>query len=207
MKNKNTALEIRIYGADGGVETFTQQEDALAENILKDILPARLFTSDKIVIAGDFSLTAFVPARLSRIDFIKEGVACWAFPAGIVDAIELSEKEFRAQAHLDDPEHLEKREQARVSGEFAVGFVDIEMTGDLHVFLGVEFVVGLPVERLQRINLLLSAPSVHFRMRKGGIAALNLANLVRFTLYPGPAHAPADAWPAHHKPLEMDGGS
>lgn len=28
---------------------------------------------------------------------------------------------------------------------------------------------------------------------------LNLANLVRFTAYPGPAEAPSDAWRAHHK--------
>jgi hypothetical protein len=35
-------------------------------------------------------------------------------------------------------------------------------------------------------------------MRQGGTAILNLKNLVRFTLNPGPDVTPIDAWPAHH---------
>ena len=172
----------------------------IADAILKKAQPGRLFGLEKIVIAGTHSLTAFVPSRLIRIDFVREGAACWAFPSGIVDAFELSEAEFRTKAHLDDVANQQKRDQIRAPGEFAVGFLDVEMVGGPHFFLGVEFVVGLPMERLQRMNLLLSAPSVHFRMREGGFGALNLSNLVRFTAYPGPPQAPADAWPAHHKP-------
>jgi len=200
MHNTKSALEIRIHGLDGTVESFVQLEPTLADHIMDGVQPGRLFCLDKVVIAGDHSLTAFVPSRLVRIDFIQEGLACWGFPAGIVDAIELSQEEFRDRAHLNDVENLEKRNQVREPGEFAVGFVDLEMVGGLHLFLAVEFLVGLPAERMQRFNLLLSAPSVHFRMRQGGIGTLNLANLVRFTLYPGPPQAPSNAWPAHHKP-------
>ena len=189
-----------MHGLDGSVETFMQDDASLADSIMKDIQPARLFTSGRVVIAGAYSLTGFVASKLIRIDFVRQGVACWAFPAGIVDAIELSEAEFREKAHLDDAGNLQKRVQTRVAGEFAIGFLDIEMVGGQHVFLAVEFVVGLLAERLQRINLLLSASSIHFRIREGGIGALNLANLVRFTSYPGPAEAPANAWLAHHKP-------
>jgi hypothetical protein len=200
MNDQNAQLEIRLYGADGSIETFVQSDVALADGIIEEIQPGRLFLSDRVFIAGTHSLTAFVPSKVARIDFVRSGLACWGFPAGIVDAVELSEEEFRRKTHLDDPENQEKRDQARASGEFAVGFVDIEMIGGQHVFIAVEFVVGLPVERLQRINLLLSAPSVHFRLREGGIGTLNLGNLVRFTIYPGPAQAPASSWPAHHKP-------
>jgi hypothetical protein len=199
MQNAESVLEIRIHGVDGTLETFTQEGASIADAILKDVKPGRLFGLEKIVIAGTHSLTAFVPSKLIRIDFVREGVACWAFPSGIVDAVELSETEFRAKAHLDDIANLQKRDQLRTPGEFAVGFLDIEMVGGQHVFLGVEFVVGLPMEQLQRVNLLLSAPSVHFRMRQGGFGTLNLSNLVRFTAYPGPPQAPANAWPAHHK--------
>jgi len=199
MQNSNSGLEIRMHGTDGSIETFVQGEPSIADAILKNAQPGRLFGLEKIVIAGTHSLTAFVPSRLIRIDFVREGVACWAFPQGIVDAFELSEPEFRTKAHLDDVTNLQKRDQIRSPGEFAVGFLDMEMVGGAHFFLGIEFVVGLPMERLQRMNLLLSAASVHFRMREGGFGALNLANLVRFTAYPGPPQAPVDAWPAHHK--------
>ena len=197
MENART-LEIRIHGADGQSETFVQDDTVIADAILKNAQPGRLFGLEKIVIAGTHSLTAFVPAKVLRIDFVQEGLACWAFPTGIIDAIELSENEFRSKVHLDDLDNLQKRAQVRTPGDFAVGFLDIEMLGGGHIFLGVEFVVGLPLEQLQRLNLLLSTPSVHFRLREGGFAALNLAHLVRFTVYPGPPQAPANAWPAHH---------
>jgi hypothetical protein len=200
MQNTTSALEIRIHGSDGSVQTFVQEDAALADSIMNEVQPGRLFATSKVVIAGNYSLTAFVPSKLLRIDFVREGFACWGFPAGIIDSIELSETEFREKTHLDDEEHLEERAKTRVPGEFAVGFLDIEMVGGQHLYLAVEFVVGLPAERLQRINLLLSAPSIHFRMREGGIGVLNLGNLVRVTILPGPSEAPANSWPAHHKP-------
>src|SRR5215510_10893743 len=123
MQNSNSGLEIRMHGTDGRLETFVQSEPAIADAILKNAQPGRLFGLEKIVIAGTHSLTAFVPSRLIRIDFVREGVACWAFPQGIVDAFELSEPEFRTKAHLDDVTNLQKRNQTRTPGEFAVGFL------------------------------------------------------------------------------------
>ncbi len=77
-------------------------------------------------------------------------------------------------------------------------FGEVEMTGGDRIFLAAEFAVALEAERLHRLRMLLSAPVVHFQLRQGGIAFLNLKNLVRFTLYPGPNVTPIDAWPAHH---------
>ncbi len=68
MKNKTSPLEIRIHGVGGTVETFIQPDAALADRIFKSVKPARLFTAHKVVIAGTYSLTAFAPARLTRID-------------------------------------------------------------------------------------------------------------------------------------------
>ena len=41
---------------------------------------------------------------------------------------------------------------------------------------------------------MLSKGSVHMRLRKGGIGVLNLANLAAYTVYPGVAQIPGDAW-------------
>jgi hypothetical protein len=72
------------------------------------------------------------------------------------------------------------------------------MTGGSRIFLAAKIKVGLPAERLQRLRTLFSAAAVHFRMPQGGTAILNLKNLARFTLNPGPDVTPIDAWPAHH---------
>ena len=76
------------------------------------------------------------------------------------------------------------------------------MAGPERVLLAAKVKVGLRVERLQRLRALFSAPAVHFRMHRRGTAILNLKNLVRFTLNPGPDVTPMDAWPAHHRSPE-----
>jgi hypothetical protein len=115
-----------------------------------------------------------------------------------LDVVELSEDEFRERSHLDDPARLERRRSPKQTGEWAVGFAEVEMTGGTRVFLAAKFKVGLPAERLQRLRTLFSGASVHFRLRQGGTAILNLKSLVRVTFNPGPDVTPSDAWPAHH---------
>jgi hypothetical protein len=195
---QTTSLEIRIHIQGGPVEGFFQNDPATATRILEGLHPAKLFTTNKITIAGEYSLTAFNPSRITRIDFLKEDFALWEFPTGIMDVVELSEEEFRQRTHLNDPAHQERREDPKPPGEFAVLFLDAEMAGGERIFLAVEVMSPLPAERLQRLHLCLSSPALHFRLRQGGAAVLNLANLVRFTILPGPDRAPADAWPAHH---------
>jgi len=194
-----TSLEIRIHTQGVPVETFVQNDPAAAARILQGLHPAKLFSANKITIAGEFSLTVFNPSRITRIDLLREGFATWDFPPGIMDVVELSEEEFRQRTHLNDPARLEKREGAKPSGEFAVVFLEAEMAGGQRIFLAVEIMSTLPAERLQRLHLWLASPALHCRLREGGAAVLNLANLIRFTIYPGPDRAPADAWPAHHK--------
>jgi len=115
-----------------------------------------------------------------------------------LDVVELSEEEFRERSHLNDPARLERRRSPKQTGEFAVVFVEVEMTGGSRIFLAAEIKVALEAERLQRLHGLFSAPAVHFRLPQGGISILNPKNLVRLTFNPGPDRAPIDAWPAHH---------
>ncbi len=191
-------MEIRIHTQGGSVETFFQDNPALAARIWKGIQSPRVFTGDIITIAGDYSLTTFVASRVNRVDLIAEDLPLWKHPTDILDVVELSEDEFRERSHLNDPARLERRRNPKRTGEFAVVFVEVEMTGGTRIFLAAKIKVGLPAERLQRLRTLFSAAAVHFRMRQGGSAILNLKNLVRFTFNPGPDVTPVDAWPAHH---------
>ena len=165
---------------------------------MKGIQSTKVFASNIITIAGEYSLTTFVASRVNRVDLIDEDLPLWKHPDDILDVVELSEDEFRERSHLNDPARLERRRSPKQTGEFALVFVEVEMTGGTRIFLAAKIKVGLPAERLQRLRTLFSAASVHFRMRPGGTAILNLKNLVRFTLNPGPDVTPIDAWPAHH---------
>jgi hypothetical protein len=191
-------MEIRMHTCDGSVETFYQEFPALIARILKGIQSTKVFTGDSITIAGEYSLTTFVASRISRVDLIGEALPLWKYPTDILDVVELSEEEFRERSHLDDPARRERRRTPKPTGESALVFAEMEMVGGTRIFLAAKIQVGLPAERLQRFRTLLSAAAVHFRLPQGGTAILNLKNLVRFTLNPGPDVTPIDAWPAHH---------
>jgi hypothetical protein len=190
-------MEIRIHTQGGSVETFFQDNPTLAARILERIQSTSVFAADIITIAGDYSLTTFLASRVNRIDLITKDLALWKYPADIMDVVELSEDEFRERSHLNDPARLERRRSPKKTGEFAVVFVEVEMTGGSRIFLAAEIAVALEAERLHRLHMLFSASAIHFRLRQGGIVFLNLKNLVRFTFHPGPDVTPIDAWPAH----------
>ena len=191
-------MKILIHSQGGSVETFSQDNPALAANVLKGIQPTKVFAGNVITIAGDYSLTSFVASRVNRVDLIAENLPPWKHPTDILDVVELSEDEFLERSHLNEPARLEQRRSQKQTGEFVVFFVEVEMTGGTRIFLAAEIQVALEAERLYRLHMLFSAAAVHFRLPQGGISILNLKNLVRFTVYPGPDVTPLGAWPAHH---------
>jgi len=191
-------MEIRIYTSGRSVERFFQDDPTLVAQILKGVQATKVFTGNFITVAGDYSLTTFVASRVSRVDFITNDFAGWKFPTDILDVLELSEDEFKERSHLNDPSRLERRRTPRHTGDVAPVFAEVEMDGGNRIFLAAKIKVALEVERLQRLHMLFSASAVHFRLRQGGFAILNLKNLVRTTFNPGPDVTPIDAWPAHH---------
>lgn len=191
-------MEIRIHTSDRSVERFLQEDPALVTQILDGLQSKKLFTGNIITVAGDYSLTTFVTAHVNRVDLITNKLAGWKFPADILDVVEVSEDEYRERSHLNDPSRLERRRNPKQAGDVAVVFAEVEMAGSARIFLAGKIKVALQVERLQRFFMLFSAPAVHFRLPQGGVAILNLRNLVRTTFNPGPDVTPIDAWPAHH---------
>ncbi|MGB8369262.1 MAG: hypothetical protein ACLPYZ_04675 [Limisphaerales bacterium] len=191
-------LQIHIHKVDGSVETFTQSEAGLVNSILNEFHPARIFTREKIIIADGNSLTSFPVHQVVRIDLVSEHLSHWILPPEIVDAVELTETKFRAL--LQNPELGDWWNQAQAQEAPVVAFLDVEMAGQQPLFLALEVPLEPPADRPEAILYPLyplTTPTLCFRMRTGGIAALNLLHLIRFTLFPAPQPAPAEAWPAH----------
>src|SRR5438477_13047343 len=200
---KNTskpALTIRFHLTDGSVHSFVQADDTAARKLWDDVDPARLFARPRIVIGSQHSKAVFVSAATVRVDFLQDSFQCWEFPGGYSDIVELSEEEFRKHAHLDQPALMAKREQPTPTGDLLVSFVKLQMRGGRPLFAMVEIPVKLPAESQSFMQFMLSKAAVHMRLRGGGSGVLNLANLAAYTVYPGVAQIPADAWLAEPVP-------
>ena len=192
--SSKSVLTIRFHLTDGTVQSFAQPDDAAARKIWESVDPKRLFAHPRIIIGSEHSKAVFVSAEIIRVDFLHETFECWQFPGGYSDIVELSEEEFRQHTHLGQPALMMKREQSTPVGDLLVSFVKLQMRGGQPQFVMVEFPVKLPAENQSFMQFMLSKGSVHMRLRGGGTGVVNLANLVAYTVYPGVAQVPADAW-------------
>ena len=193
-ESKKPSFVIRVHLTDGSMESFTQNDEAEAQKLWDKIEPTRLFTSSRIVVAGEHSKSVYVTAQIVRVDFIQKSDACWEFPGGYSDIVELSEEDFRKNARLDQPEQMAKRNQPTPVGDLLVSFLKLHLAGGKPLFLMIEFPVKLPVENHSFMQFLLSKGGFHMRLCGGGIGVVNLGNLLGYTVYPGVPQLPADAW-------------
>jgi len=190
------AMRVCVHLAGGTAESFIQQDEATARAIWESIDPVRLFAQQRLVIAGTHSKSVFAGSEIVRIDFVQQFCPCWRFPEGYSDIVELSEGEFRKHAHLDQPELMRKREEHTPAGDLLVSFVKLQFRDSPPLFLMAELSVKLPAENQSFMRFLLSKTGFHMRLRGGGVGVVNLAHLAGYTVYPGVAQVPSDAWPA-----------
>jgi len=89
---------------------------------------------------------------------------------------------------------MARREEPTPIGDILVSFIKLQMRGGQPLFVMVEAATKLPAESHSFMQFLLSKSAIHMRLRGGGTSVVNLANLAGYTVYPGVAQIPADAW-------------
>jgi hypothetical protein len=185
---------IRVHLTDGSVHSFEQDDSSKEESIWQSIDALHLFAQPHLVVAGAFSKSVFVPSEVVRIDFVRHDRACWGFPEGYSDVVELSEADFRKLARLDEPHKMPRRDQPTPAGDLLVSFLKLQFRSGSPIYIMAEFSVKLPAENQSFMRFLLSKTGFHMRLPTGGAAVVNLATLVGYTVYPGVAQVPGNAW-------------
>src|SRR6267142_6521478 len=83
LDEDNSKLEVRIHGMDGSLVTFTQDDPAVVEHIVRDCQTSDFFRQERIAVAGRHSVTTLVLSKIARIDLAGEGLLRWKPPSGI----------------------------------------------------------------------------------------------------------------------------
>ena len=199
--NAAPAMIVRVHLENGSIHSFIQADEATAQKTWETVDPVRLFTQPRVVIAGEYSKSVFVGPAIVRIDFVQHFCPCWKFPEGYSDIVELSEADFRKNAHWDEPELMQKRQECTPVGDLLLSFLKLEFRNAAPLHLMAEVSVKLPAENQSFMRFLLSKTGLHMRLRGGGVGVVNLAQLSCYTAYPGVAQVPSDTWPA--EPLRI----
>jgi len=186
-------LQIQIHKVDGSIKTLIQHDATRVQELLDGFQPAEIFNRKRFVFSDANSITSLPVSKITRIDLISEQLPHLIFPVGIVDAVELTETQF--QALVRNPVMREQLEQMSVEGASVVTFMDMQMADGQRLLLTMETHTALlQPEWLNTNGFVFSGSGLCFRMRTGGVSVLNLAHLVRLSLFPKPPHPPVAAW-------------
>lgn len=195
-------IHIRVQLSDGSAEFFIQPDYLKAKAIWENLDSARLFAQRRLIIAGTHSKSVFVTSEVVRIDFPElPGWHC-QFPEGFFNLVELSEAQFRKQAHLNEPQLRPKRENRAAVGDSLVSFLKLLFRNGPPIFMMVELSVKLPIENQSFMRFLLSKGGFCMRRSDGGISIVNLAGLAGYTAFPGVPQIPSDSWLAELEQVE-----
>jgi hypothetical protein len=176
MNTTNHYLLLDICTEDGTRTRFHQNDKQLGEKMLRQLVSPRLFSPPLLTFASEQSVSA-IPTR--TIDMILAHTASpppLPLPSGWVDAVEVNDD---ALIHLADLEAVAAAENKHVM------LAEIHTVGDWMIRLKLETIALETVqEKLHLWNHLLDLPVIPFRLKAGGIGAINSANIVRGTVCP-----------------------
>jgi hypothetical protein len=176
VKNTNFDLTLDICTEDGSRTRFHQNDQRIAETTLRQLVSPRLFSPPLLTLASEQSISA-IPTR--TIDMILAHTGSpppLPLPSGWVDAVEVND-----EALLD----LEALEESAAAENKHVMLAEINTLGDWMIRLKLKTIITETVqERRQLWNHLLDLPAIPFRLKAGGIGAINPANIVRATVCP-----------------------
>ena len=176
MKTTNLDLTLDICTEDGSRTRFYQNDQQIAEKTLRQLVSPRLFNPPLLTLASEHSISA-IPTR--TIDMILAHTASpppLPLPSGWVDAVEVNDETLLNLADLEASAAAENKH---------VMLAEIHTLGDWMIRLKLEtFVPATIQEKRQLWNHLLDLPAIPFRLKAGGIGAINPANIVRATVCP-----------------------
>jgi hypothetical protein len=176
MTTTNFDLTLDICTEDGARTRFHQNDQQIAETTLRQLVTPRLFSPPLLTLASEHSISA-IPTR--TIDMILAHTASpppLPLPSGCVDMVEVNDD---ASIHLADIEAMAAAENRHIM------LAEIHTLGDWMIRLKLEtFLPATVQEKRQLWNHLLDLPAIPFRLKAGGIGAINPANIVRATVCP-----------------------
>ena len=176
MTTTYSDLTLDICAEDGSRTRFFQNDEDSVKRTLRQLVSPRLFQPPLLTLVSEHSISA-IPTR--TIDMVLVHMASppvLPLPSGWVDAVEVDDQtllnfgELQASA-LEENKH--------------VMLAEIHTVGDWMIRLKLETIVPETIQEKRHLwNHLLDLPAVPFRLKAGGIGAINTANIVRVTVCP-----------------------
>lgn len=176
MQTMNSDLTLDICTEDGSRTRFYQNDEQIAGKTLRQLVSPRLFSPPLLTLSSEHSVSAIPTRTIDMILAHTGSPPLLPLPSGWVDAVEVNDE---ALCNLADLEALAAAEDKHVM------LAEIHTLGDWMIRLKLETIVPETMQEKRHLwNHLLDLPAIPFRLKAGGIGAINPANIVRATVCP-----------------------
>jgi hypothetical protein len=176
MTTTNIDLTLDICTEDGSRTRFHQNDPQIAETTLRQLVTPRLFQPPLLTLASEHSISAIPTRTIDMILAHTASLPLLPLPSGWVDMVEVTDE---ALVNLAELEALAAAENKHVM------LVEIHTLGDWMIRLKLETILPETIQEKRHLwNHLLDLPAIPFRLKAGGIGAINPANIVRATVCP-----------------------
>ncbi len=197
MSEPKPPLKIHVHLNGGSIQCFEQQDPELAEKTLAGLDPGRFFGEQKLTIAGDHHTTIFPTRTVSLVEFVTDEPPEWKFvPYNIKNVVLMTSDLFRQRVDAIIADGSIDRLRTMQEGEEFVGYVSMDLASRQTVHVGIHGVAMPEAMRTGTIDRFLAMPSFHAH-REGVLALINMANVLSFSAFPGPAEITYGALCAH----------
>lgn len=196
MTTTNSPLKIHVHLTDGRLHTYVHGDPDKARQFLDGLHPRKVFAEPQILIAGEYTVTGYRCSAITRIDLVLDGMPDWSFPNEVAEIREMSEQAFLQKYQPGDEDASKRRQRSWKPGEPVEAFAEFELAGGKKVFMEYLSVREQALEQRAHLQHFIEGPITGRRLG-GGVLLLNPANVLRWTIFPGPPEAPRTAWSAH----------
>ena len=187
-------VEIHISLTDGSVHRFRQDDYNAFARFLVHLQPAKVFGNPQIIIGSAKSVHGFHSTQVERIDLLVDSLPdYWTMPPHLVQTEEITRSEFESIVGLSPGGNMPP--MAAKEGEIGQNYAEFELTSGARAYVRFHVRLRAAIEQKNTIQHLLVSGAIWFRRADRGYALLNVANMGRFSLFPGPPNLPATAWP------------
>jgi hypothetical protein len=176
MTTTHQKLIIDICTEDGARTRFVQADEASAERTLRQLVSPRLFHPPLLTLASERSVSVIPTGTIDMILAHTASPPPLPLPSRWVDAVEVNDE---ALFNLDALEASAAAENKHIM------LAEIHTLGDWMIRLKLETIAVETIQEKRHLwNHLLDLPAIPFRLKAGGLGAINTANIVRATVCP-----------------------
>jgi hypothetical protein len=189
MEPAPALVEFRVHMIDGGKLRYRPESPDEGRRIVQSIKLDKIFTNPQFMIAGPFSLTGCNSWRVARLDLDMNPMPEWPMvPAGWH---EVAKEDFEARR-----DQGVRRDVSRPPSMNQRHHAEFELVSGERVYVEIALRARTVIDQRSMVEHILLRPAILFRSDDNCITLLNPRNVARWSIYPGPSQAPADAWSA-----------